>query len=107
MDVCVVLDVRTIARNIRRHAGQKGLQQYKWIKGENPGINPGHRGFSHLCTPLPDECYDTPPPLKYVTTFPDRHPVLHHSPTSPRRPVSAHRTPRRPRTVLLHRTERV
>jgi hypothetical protein len=38
MDVCVVLDVRTIAWNITWHAGQKGLQQYKWIKGENPGI---------------------------------------------------------------------
>jgi hypothetical protein len=39
MDVCVVLDVWTIAWNISWHAGQKGLQQYKWIKGENPGIN--------------------------------------------------------------------
>jgi hypothetical protein len=39
MDVCVVLDVWTIAWNIRWQAGQKGLQQYKWIKGENPGIN--------------------------------------------------------------------
>jgi hypothetical protein len=39
MDVCVVLDVWTIAWNIRWHEGQKGLQQYKWIKGENPGIN--------------------------------------------------------------------
>jgi hypothetical protein len=38
MDVCVVLDVWTIAWNIRWYAGQKGLQQYKWIKGENPGI---------------------------------------------------------------------
>jgi hypothetical protein len=32
MDVCVVLDVWTIASNIRWHAGQKGLQQYKWIR---------------------------------------------------------------------------
>jgi hypothetical protein len=39
MVVCVVLGVWTIAWNIRWHAGQKGLEQYKWIKGENPGFN--------------------------------------------------------------------
>jgi hypothetical protein len=57
MDVCVVLDVWTIAWNIRWHAGQKGLQLYKWIKGENPGIiikKKSHRG--HGCLSLVSVC---------------------------------------------------
>jgi hypothetical protein len=52
MDVCVVLDVWTIAWNIRWHAGQIGLQQYKRIKGQKPGISTkkiSHRGHGCLC----------------------------------------------------------
>jgi hypothetical protein len=52
MDVCVVLDVWTIAWNTRWHAGQKGLQQYKWIKGENPGINKKKSCLGHGCLSL-------------------------------------------------------
>jgi hypothetical protein len=60
MDVCVVLHVWTTAWNIRWHAEQKGLQQYKWIKGENPGIikkkNPG-RGMTFFSSA---KCIDRP-----------------------------------------------
>jgi hypothetical protein len=42
MDVYVVLDVWTIAWNIRWHAGQKGLQQYKWIKLIQKKSHRGH-----------------------------------------------------------------
>jgi hypothetical protein len=53
MDVCVVLDVWTIAWNTRWHAGQKGLKQYKWIKGENPGINTKKKSrLEHGCLSL-------------------------------------------------------
>jgi hypothetical protein len=42
--------VWTITWNIRWHAGQKGFQQYKWIKGENPGINNKKKSrLGHVC----------------------------------------------------------